>query len=47
MLKSTWTLVVAIKTDRVQEHPLFRTDDAAAARQPLLPKKAADALTDV
>ena len=39
MLNGTWKLVVAVRTDSVRDHPLFSSDDAKGARQPLLPKK--------
>jgi hypothetical protein len=47
MLWSTWSLVVAIRTDTVHEHPLFSYEDADGANQALFPKNQYSAADEV
>ena len=47
MLWSTWPLVIAIREDRVQDHPLFSYDDAEGASQALFPKSDSGAAAEV
>ena len=47
MLWSTWSLVVAIRTDTVQEHPLFGYDDSGGASQAVFPKNEYNAASEV
>jgi len=47
MLWSTWPLVIAIREDRVQDHPLFSYDDAEGASQALFPKNDSGTAADV
>ena len=47
MLWSTWPLVVAIRADRMQDHPLFSYEDAEGASQALFPKDDTSAAGEV